>query len=295
MAETPVFGGIELGGTKVVAAIGRADGTLLSSRTLPTTTPHQVIDELIGYCQDQPLPIKGLGVGAFGPVVVDHTKPDYGYLLETNKPGWSGFDLAGGLAEGLNVPIHLMTDVAAAGFGEAQFGALRDVDLGVYLTIGTGIGGAILHKGVPLPAMLHPEMGHIPLERHPADMMASTCRFHANCAEGLAAGPAILARFGQSLSACPPQGRELHLIADYLGQLCAQLVLLLSPHRIVLGGGVGQTAGLIEATHSAMLQRLGSYASQGTANSGYLCAPTLGQRAGIIGALACANTVLGTN
>ncbi|NCA02804.1 MAG: ROK family protein [Sphingomonadaceae bacterium] len=200
MTETALFGGIELGGTKVVAAIGRADGTLVSSRTLPTTTPHQVIDALIGYFQDQPMPIKGLGVGAFGPVVVDHTKPDYGFLLETNKPGWSGFDLAGGLAEGLDVPIRLMTDVAAAGFGEAQFGALRDVDLGVYLTIGTGIGGAILHKGVPLPAMLHPEMGHIPLERHPADTMASACRFHANCAEGLAAGPAILARFGQSLT-----------------------------------------------------------------------------------------------
>ena len=114
MAETPVFGGIELGGTKVVAAIGRADGTLLSSRTLPTTTPHQVVDELIGYFQDQPMPIKGLGVGAFGPVVVDHTKPDYGFLLETNKPGWSGFDLAGGHVDG---GAHLQVGPAAADVG----------------------------------------------------------------------------------------------------------------------------------------------------------------------------------
>ncbi|MBU6253373.1 MAG: ROK family protein [Alphaproteobacteria bacterium] len=295
MAELPLFGGIELGGTKVVAAIGRADGTLLSSRTLPTTTPHHVIDQLIDYFQEHPVPIKGLGVGAFGPVVVDHSQPDYGCLLETNKPGWSGFDLAGGLAEGLNVPIHLVTDVAAAGFGEAQFGALRGVDLGVYLTIGTGIGGAILHKGLPLPAMLHPEMGHLSLERHPRDLAASTCRFHSNCAEGLAAGPAILARFGKSLSAYAPDDEELLLVADYLGQLCAQLVLLLSPHKIVLGGGVGQTPGLIDATQSAMLRRLGGYASQGTSAKGYLCPPELGQQAGIIGALACANTLLGAH
>lgn len=295
MADTPFFGGIELGGTKVVAAVGRADGTLVSRCTLPTTTPDQVIDELIEYFQDQPVCITGLGVGAFGPVVVDESKPDYGYLLETNKPGWSGYNLAGGLADGLGVPIQLVTDVAAAGYGEAQFGALRNVELGIYLTVGTGIGGAILHNAVPLPAMLHPEMGHLSLDRLPGDISPSTCRFHANCAEGLAAGPAILKRFGKSLSDCAPNGPERALIADYLGQLCAQLVLTLSPHRIVLGGGVGQTPGLVAATQQAMLARLGGYASQGAARPGYLCPPELGQNAGIIGAVACAKALTGVN
>ncbi|MEY3702591.1 MAG: hypothetical protein RLZZ561_211 [Pseudomonadota bacterium] len=290
MGDEPLFGGIELGGTKVIAAVGRADGMIVSSRTLPTTDPVQLVEQLADFFKAQPQRISGLGVGAFGPVVLDPAATNYGRLLETNKPGWSGFDLVGALSKRVGVPVRLLTDVAVAGLGEAHFGALRGIDLGVYLTVGTGIGGAILCHGAPLPAMLHPEMGHLTLDRQEGDGVASTCRFHQNCAEGLAAGPAIMARFGRSLSECCPGGTEQQLIADYLGQLCAHLVLLLSPQRIIIGGGVGQTVGLIGATHQAMLSRLGGYATDGVINPDYICAPDLGQNAGVVGALICAQS-----
>lgn len=116
----------------------------------------------------------------------------------------------------------------------------------------------------------------------------STCRFHTNCAEGLAAGPAIMARFGQSLRHFAPGSAEHDLIADYLAQLCANLVLTLSPQRIILGGGVAQTPGLIEATRVLMLDRLGGYAPPAIACDNFLCAPHLGQDAGVVVALCIA-------
>jgi fructokinase len=154
--------------------------------------------------------------------------------------------------------------------------------------VGTGIGGAIILNGKPLPALLHPEIGHVTLQRHSTDTAPSTCRFHTNCAEGLAAGPAIMARFGQSLRHFALGSAEHGLIADYLAQLCANLVLTLSPQRIILGGGVAQTPGLIEATRALMLDRLGGYAPQAIACDDFLCAPHLGQDAGVVGALCIA-------
>jgi fructokinase len=94
-----------------------------------------------------------------------------------------------------------------------------------------------------------------------------------------------MARFGQSLRHFAPGSAEHDLIADYLAQLCANLVLTLSPQRIILGGGVAQTPGLIEATRVLMLDRLGGYAPPAIACDDFLCAPQLGQDAGVVGAL----------
>ncbi|MEY4239444.1 MAG: hypothetical protein RL339_2045 [Pseudomonadota bacterium] len=284
-----LVGGIEFGGTKTVVAVGQDDGTVLARDTFPTTSPVELLDRIGAFYAAQPGPIAAIGCGAFGPIVIDPAASHYGHLLGTNKPGWSGIDLVAALDRRCGVPVHLVTDVSAAGIGEARFGQLRGIDLGVYLTVGTGIGGAILHHGKPLPALLHPEMGHLALHRSPADRAASTCQFHANCAEGLAAGPAILARFGQSLSHFPPDGPEIALIADYLGQLCAAIVLMLSPQRIVIGGGVGKTPNLLELAEQAMHRQLGGYVVQSQSAGPLLHRPELGQDAGIIGALCCAS------
>ena len=291
MAEKRLVGGIELGGTKTLVAVGNDDGTILEQTSLPTVAPELLVGQIAGFLrlQQEGLgPIGALGVGAFGPIVVDRKAADYGTLLQTNKPGWSNFDLASALRSAIGIVPNIVTDVAAAGIAEAALGALRGTELGVYLTVGTGIGGAIIYHGQPLPALLHPEMGHVALQRHSSDYAPSVCRFHPECAEGLAAGPAIIARFGQSLSHFSPGGAEHSLIADYLGQLCANLVLTLSPQRIVLGGGVGKTPGLIAAVHSAMLNHLGGYAPEAVESSQFVCAPHLGQDAGIVGSLCLA-------
>ena len=291
MNNKPLVGGIELGGTKTLVAIGHNDGSIVERTSLPTVEPELLVPQIADYLQSRqnsPGSIEALGVGAFGPITVDRNASNYGRLLQTNKPGWSDFDLASALASAIGLAPNIVTDVAAAGIAEAKLGALSGTELGIYLTVGTGIGGAIICHGKPLPALLHPEIGHVALQRQNSDAAPSTCRFHPNCAEGLAAGPAIIARFGQSLSAFSSGSAEHGLIADYLGQLCANLVLTLSPQRIVLGGGVGKTPGLIAATHAAMLDHLGGYASVAVQSDHFLCAPNLGQDAGIVGALCVA-------
>jgi fructokinase len=291
MDKKRLVGGLELGGTKTLIAVGYGDGTILERTSLTTVAPELLVPQIAAFLRSQNDalgPIEALGVGAFGPIVVERNASNYGRLLQTNKLGWSDFDLALALRSAIDLTPNIVTDVAAAGIAEAALGALSGCELGVYLTVGTGIGGAIICHGKPLPALLHPEIGHVALQRHGADAAPSTCRFHLNCAEGLAAGPAIMARFGKSLSHFPSGGSEHDLIADYLGQLCANLVLTLSPHRIILGGGVGKTPGLIEAAHGAMLDHLGGYGPEAVASDQFICAPNLGQDAGIVGSLCVA-------
>ena len=288
MNHNMIVGGIELGGTKTIAAIGAGDGTLIESARFATTAPEQLIPQVCDYMQARAREIgtiAGVGVGAFGPIVVDRKSAQFGHLLGTNKPGWSGFDLAGAIVQRLGVPMSLVTDVGAAGIGEARLGNLRGVDLGIYLTVGTGIGGAVLHNGMPLPALLHPELGHLSLVRQPGDLFPSTCAFHPNCAEGLAAGPAVQARFGQPLSAFRSGGPEHALVADYVGQLLASLQLAISPQRIVIGGGVSQAAGLLDLIRGAMRRHVGSYIDCDMDDPAFLAPPRLGGEAGVIGAL----------
>ncbi|HQS68692.1 MAG: hypothetical protein B7Y36_00500 [Novosphingobium sp. 28-62-57] len=287
MHDAAYIGGIELGGTKTVFAIGDRTGTIVRRHTVATREPASVIADACAFFNTGGLHIEALGVGAFGPVVVDRHAADFGHLLDTNKPGWSGFNLMGALAQGIAAPAQLVTDVGAAAIAEQRLGALRDVDIGVYLTIGTGIGGAIVCNGQLLPALLHPEMGHIALHRLAHDRAPSTCAFHDTCAEGLVAGPAIMARFGASLDHFTPDSAEFALVADYLGQLCSNLVLTLSPQRIVIGGGVAHAPGLINAVHQAMVRQLGVYGPRASAQPGYLCPPALAQDAGVIGAMLC--------
>lgn len=293
MADAPLYGGIELGGTKTVFAIGTGKGGIIARHTILTRAPEAVIADAATFFKEYGQSIASLGVGAFGPIVIDPAAPGYGRLCETNKAGWSGFDLVGALTAAIPVPLRLATDVGAAAVGEARLGALRDKKMGVYLTVGTGIGGAIVSGGEVLPALLHPEMGHIALQRLPTDTARSTCAFHDDCAEGLAAGPAIAARFGTSLDHFAPEGAECEMIAHYLGQLCAQIVLMLSPERIVLGGGVGGAPGLVRTVHRATVHQLGRYAPAAVGHQDYLTAPALGQDAGIIGALVCAIEAIG--
>ena len=161
--------------------------------------------------------------------------------------------------------------------------------------VGTGIGGAILLNGRPLPALLHPELGHLPLVRNAGDLTPSTCAYHPNCAEGLAAGPAIVARFGQPLSQFAVGGKEHQLVADYLGQLLASLQLALSPQRIVIGGGVSQAAGLIDLIRAAMKMHLGSYIDCNLDDPAFIVTPRLGGDAGIVGALVAAGKAPASN
>jgi fructokinase len=285
VAEQRVYAGIELGGTKVLCRVADAAGTQLGAARFATTTPGQALADLAG-CIDRSLggrALHAIGVASFGPLVIDPQSPRFGRMLATPKPGWSDFDLHAALRARFPVPIAIETDVNAAAVAEQACGAGRGLRSVAYVTVGTGIGGALAVEGQTLKGALHPEIGHMRLRRRSGDELASTCPYHEDCVEGLVAGPALSRRLGGApLAQAPPQ--VLTLLAHYLGDLAANLVLAWSPNRIVFGGGVIQAAPLLPLVDTAMRAALGGYGAGSVADADYL-AQALLTDAGLEGAL----------
>ena len=287
-----VFAGIETGGTKVLARIVDADGRALADGRWPTTTPQAAFGDLAGFIADSVPPgqsLAGIGVAAFGPLIRDQLSPDYGRVLDTPKPGWTGSNLRARLAGRFGVPVTIDTDVNAAARAEWELGAGRGVRSLAYVTVGTGIGGGLVVEGQPLGGALHPEIGHIRLARQDRDQAKSVCPFHENCAEGLTAGPAIARRLGpgRSLGDDP---EVLDLVAHYLGELAATLVLSWSPERIVWGGGVMSTPRLLERLRTALLAALAGYGvGEAVSARDFLVLPALAD-SGLEGALLLAKS-----
>ena len=281
-----VFAAIETGGTKTLCRVVDSDGAELAMRRWPTDDPETMVDLLAGFiAQATPADaqLAALGIAAFGPLVLDPAAAEFGRMLNTTKPGWTGSNLAAALTERLGAPVAIDTDVNAAAIAEQMLGAGRGCSSIAYVTVGTGIGGGLATNGKSLKGALHPEIGHIRLIRRPDDTLPSGCPFHGDCAEGLTAGPAIARRLAPGIQlADDPQVSAL--VADYLGQLLATLVLAWSPQRIVLGGGVMKTAGLIDRVSVNVREALGDYGAGGQAG-GDLLAPAMLEHAGLDGAL----------
>jgi fructokinase len=288
-----MIGAVEAGGTKFVCAIGDETGRMLSEERFPTSDPRSTFAEMIDSLRRQSAAhgsLEAIGVGSFGPVELDRSSVHYGFIVRTPKAGWSMSDVAGTLAREFACPIGFDTDVNAAAIAEHQWGAARGVADVAYVTVGTGIGGGALVAGRPLHGLLHPEIGHLYPRRHPRDLdFKGVCPFHGDCLEGLASGPAILARTGASLDRLDAQHPQWEILADYLGQLCLQLVLTVSPERIVMGGGVMSQTRLLPMIRARLQHWLHGYIDrpqvQG-AIDGYIVAPGLGAQAGVLGALA---------
>lgn len=292
--KTALYAAIEAGGTKFVCALGDAHGHLLERVRIPTRDPAGTLAEACQWLEAASARvgvIEAIGVGSFGPVELDTLSPRYGQLLRTPKPGWSDTDLLAPLAR-FNVPLALDTDVNAAALAEGRWGAARDVDHLAYVTVGTGIGAGVVVRGQPLHGLLHPELGHLRPRRHPADSaFAGVCPYHGDCFEGVANGPALVARLGCELGDAPGDHPVWEIEADYLGQLCAQIALALSPQRIVLGGGVMQHARLFAPMRARMRHWLGGYLDRPQLEQdidAYVVAPGLGEDSGILGALSLA-------
>ncbi len=289
------YGGLEAGGTKIVCALGAGPDTLVAQTRIPTTTPAETLGRVVDFFQAQQAehgPLAGLGIGTFGPIDLDPASPTYGYITATTKAGWSQVDVVGPLRAALGVPIGFDTDVNAAALGEWRWGAAQGLDTFLYLTIGTGIGGGAVVNGKPLHGLLHPEMGHIriPHDRQ-ADPYAGDCRFHGDCLEGLANGPAIGARWGKPASELPPDHPAWALEAQYLAAGVASFICSLSPQRVILGGGVMEQAHLFPLVRAEVQRLLNGYVQVPailTDIDRYIVPPGLGSRAGVLGAVALA-------
>jgi fructokinase len=287
-----LIGAVELGGTKINVAVGTGPGKLLSTARIPTTGPDETLRAVIEFFQAQP-PLIAMGIGSFGPICLDMDDPAWGTITKTPKPGWADTPVATLISKALKVPVAFDTDVNAAALAEYRWGALADCQTGLYLTVGTGIGGGVVIDGRPHHGLIHPELGHVRVRRATGDDFAGVCAFHGDCVEGLASGPAIVARLGASLSDSDTDDPRRELIYDALGQALANYLFMLSPHRIVVGGGVSKAPGFHEALCLSLRKWVGGYVDAPQLDrDDYVVAPKLGDEAGVLGAIALALNLL---
>ena len=290
--QARLFGAVEAGGTKFVCAIGDESGAIHAESRFPTADPDTTLARVREFFQTRgDFVPSAMGVACFGPVILDRQSANYGFIGNTPKVGWSNIDVAARLAREFSCPVGFDTDVNAAALAEHRWGAGSDTPNLVYVTVGTGIGGGVLIEGAPVHGLMHPEIGHIYPRRHELDVnFAGVCPFHGDCLEGLASGPAILARAGNELRHLDAAHVQWQIEADYLGQLCAQLVLAVSPQRIILGGGV-MAETLFPLVRRRTLHWLGGYIDRCEILSDierYIVPPALHARAGVLGALCLA-------
>lgn len=252
------IGAVEAGGTKMVLGVFDEAGSELERLTLPTLAPEDTVPPMRAFLERHR--IDALGVGSFGPLSLHPAAPDYGCITTTPKLLWRGYPLLQSLLGGRDIPCAIDTDVNAAVLAEAELGAARGLADVVYITVGTGVGGGVLSGGKLVHGLLHPEVGHMLLRPHPADPIPKgVCPYHDGCLEGLAAGPAIAARVQGDAKALPDDSPAFAIEAEYLAQMCVNLIVTLSPRRILLGGGVMQREALFPMVRARTLALLGGY------------------------------------
>jgi fructokinase len=281
------YGLIEAGGTKFVLGVADEAGVIAAREQIPTTTPEQTLGAALAWFRAQDLQPEAIGIASFGPLDLDRASPSWGCVTRTPKPHWSGANLVAPFAQAFGCPVGLETDVNGAALAESRWGAGKGLGSLLYVTIGTGVGGGFVSGGRLLQGLSHPEMGHIRMPRHPQDQnFAGHCPFHGDCLEGLAAGPAIIARWGASLSDLPAEHPATDIIAWYLGQAVVTFQAIMEPARIVLGGGVTATEGLLGKIRAVARKAGAGYFVGDPAE--IVVAPALGNNAGLLGALAVA-------
>lgn len=286
----PLYGCIEAGGTKFVVGLVDGKGDILDRARFETTTPDETLGATLGWlaqAQQTYGTLSALGVASFGPAELNRASKTWGYITATPKPGWSHTDFGQRLQRDFGIPVGFDTDVNGAALAEARWGAGRDQKICAYLTVGTGIGGGAIVNGAPLHGLSHPEMGHLSPPRHPLDQdYPGACPYHGGCFEGLASGPAIKARWGASLSQLPADHPGHEIIAWYLAHLTIALQGMMEPGRIIMGGGVMGTPGLLDRVRRAAAQLGGGY-FRGKAEE-IIVPPQLGDRVGLLAGLALA-------
>jgi fructokinase len=297
----PLWGGIEAGGTKFVCAVGTGPDDLRAEVRFPTTMPEVSIGRAIEFFQQQheKEPLAAVGIASFGPVDPNPDSSTFGYITTTPKPGWAHTDFAGTIRRALGVPVGFDTDVNVAALGERRWGAAQGLDTFVYLTIGTGIGGGGMVNGKLIHGLVHPEMGHIRIPHDwDRDPYAGACPYHGDCLEGLATGPALEARWGQRGETLPADHPAWELEAGYLALGLVNIICILSPERIIMGGGVMEQRQLFPLVRGRVRELLNGYLQAPAILDqidGYIVPPGLGNRPGVLGAIALAQQTAGVS
>ena len=121
----PIKGAIEAGGTKWICALGDDQGTIIGERIIETGQPEKTLSSVTAALKELSTKhgsFQSLGIGSFGPIVLDPEKPNYGSFINTPKENWSGYNMIQPLREafGKDLPIALDTDVNTAVLAEAH-------------------------------------------------------------------------------------------------------------------------------------------------------------------------------
>jgi fructokinase len=293
-----LVGGIEAGGTKFICAVGTGPDDIRAETRFSTAAPEDNIGQAVAFFRAQEIrePLAAIGIASFGPVDPEPSSATFGYVTTTPKPGWAHTDFAGAIQRAIGLPVGFDTDVNGAALGEQRWGAARGLDTFVYLTIGTGLGGGGMVNGRLIHGLMHPEMGHMRVPHdYGRDPFPGACPYHGDCLEGLAAGPALEARWRQRGETLAPDHPAWALEAHYLALGLVNIVCTLSPQRIILGGGVMDQEQLFPLIRAEVQTLLNGYVQAPAILKrieDYIVPPALGGRAGVLGALALAQDTL---
>jgi glucokinase len=265
-----LIGAIDIGGTKIAVGLVDLHGQVISRSEAPTAGLlaysaglEYLTVELRRQAQAAGAALQGVGIGLTGRV-----DPRSGHLTENEfLPDWGLHDLAGELGQALGVSVAIENDADAAALGEARWGAGRGSKIFLYLTVSTGIGGGMVIDGHLYRGSTgwHPEIGHQVVSER-----VTSCYCGASgCWEQLACGPAIAAWYHSQggpnhtageICALARQGNPLALraVAEggyWMGVGIANLINLIAPDRIALGGGVMRSWDLFEPHVRAVIAR----------------------------------------
>jgi fructokinase len=290
--------GIEAGGTKFVCVSGSGPEDIERREVFATQTPELTMPEVFQFIREEQEKgeLCAIGAAVFGPLDLELTSKTYGHITTTPKLDWRWFDFVGALTAAFDLPIGFDTDVNAAALAEQRWGAGRDVSSLLYITVGTGIGAGFVSDGTLLHGAMHPEMGHmlIPGNQH-NDGFAGVCPYHGCCLEGMASGPALKQRWGvDSALDLPPEHQAWDIEAETLAGALVNYTMVLSPHRIVMGGGVMRQSHLIDRIRAKVTALIAGYIKNPTVDdtARYIVKPELDENVGVCGALALAEKAL---
>ncbi len=290
--QNELIGAIEAGGTKFICLIGTGPNHIVAETRISTTDPNETLGKVKEFFRRSISsdPLKAIGIAAFGPVEPSLGSPYFGYITNTPKPGWSFQNIVGVLKDEFDVPYGFDTDVNGAAYGELVWGAGQGLDTIIYLTIGTGIGGGAIVGGNIVHGLMHPEMGHIRIPHNrQIDPFEGICPYHKDCFEGLACGPAIASRWDRPAQDLPDDHPAWDLEAEYIATALVNYTLVLSPQKIILGGGVMNKVFLFDLIREKFRELLRDYVQKPETTSHlhqYIVPPGLGVRSGALGALA---------
>lgn len=303
--------GIDVGGTNVKIALVDNQGSILYSNSVPTRAEmgyeytvnniKQAIKDLINEskCTD----IEGIGFDFPGQI-------DYknGIVrLAPNIPGWVNIPIAQIIEDEFKIPTKIDNDVHCAALGELKFGAGKDCENFICMTVGTGIGSGIVINGKLVRGASNAagELGHIKLEMNGGPLCG--CGDYG-CLEAFASGPSIVkmaeeyimggksTKFREMANGNPitpfivseaaKQGdpvakRIFTIMGEYIGYGLTSVVNLLNPEKIIIGGGVADAGDiLLNPIRETIKKRAMSVA----ASAVEIVPAQLGNSAGVIGA-----------